>query len=79
MTLRQWSGHDPARWQEFRNRYAEEIGGQRKLLGMLRELARRGPVTLVHSAHDEVHKDAVTLRMLRLADRTKRGAGTDHG
>jgi uncharacterized protein YeaO (DUF488 family) len=24
--LRRWFGHDPARWREFRKRYAEEVG-----------------------------------------------------
>jgi hypothetical protein len=28
----------------------------------LRSLARQGPVTLVYSAHDEVHNDAIVLR-----------------
>jgi hypothetical protein len=23
--LRKWFGHDPARWEEFRRRYAEEV------------------------------------------------------
>ena len=32
------------------------------LLAHLRELVREGPVTLVYSAHDEVHNDAVVLR-----------------
>jgi uncharacterized protein YeaO (DUF488 family) len=32
----------------------------------LRELAREGPVTLVYSARDEVHNDAVVLRQMIL-------------
>lgn len=24
-TLRKWFGHDPARWEEFRRRYVEEL------------------------------------------------------
>ena len=32
-----------------------------ELLDRLRSLARQGPVTLVYSAHDEVHNDAVVL------------------
>lgn len=64
--LRKWFGHDPARWDEFRRRYAEEIRGHAELLGHLRELAREGPVTLVYSARDEVHNDAVVLRQMIL-------------
>jgi uncharacterized protein YeaO (DUF488 family) len=33
----------------------------------LRDLARKGPVTLVYSAHDELHNDAVVLRTLLLS------------
>jgi uncharacterized protein YeaO (DUF488 family) len=60
--LRKWFGHDPGRWDEFRRRYAEEIHGHAQLLAHLRELARKGPVTLVYSAHDELHNDAIVLR-----------------
>jgi uncharacterized protein YeaO (DUF488 family) len=65
--LRKWFGHDPARWPEFRRRYAEEIRRHPDELGELRSLARKGPVTLVYSAHDELHNDAVVLRELLLS------------
>jgi uncharacterized protein YeaO (DUF488 family) len=35
-------------------------------LKQLRALARKGLITLVYSAHDEVHNDAVALRDLLL-------------
>ena len=60
--LRKWFGHDPARWQEFRRRYSEEIHRHRDRLDELRALARRGRITLVFSAHDEIHNDAIVLR-----------------
>ena len=60
--LRKWFGHDPDRWDEFRRRYAKEIHGQAELLAHLRAIAREGPVTLVYSAHDELHNDAIVLR-----------------
>ncbi|MDQ2803424.1 MAG: DUF488 domain-containing protein [Pseudomonadota bacterium] len=64
--LRKWFGHDPARWEEFRRRYTEELHQNSELLSQLRALAREGPVTLVYSAHDEVHNDAIVLRDLLL-------------
>ena len=64
--LRKWFGHDPARWQAFRERYAEELRQRPEALSQIRELARKGPVTLVYSAHDEAHNDAVVLRELVL-------------
>jgi len=60
--LRKWFGHDPARWEEFRRRYKTELTAKRDLLGELRELAKQGPLTLVYSAHDEAHNQAVVLR-----------------
>jgi uncharacterized protein YeaO (DUF488 family) len=60
--LRKWFGHDPDRWVEFCRRYSNELRQHAGLLRQLRSLARKGPVTLVYSAHDEVHNDAVVLR-----------------
>ena len=65
--LRKWFGHDPARWDEFRRRYENEVRQNTDLLDQLRSLARHGPITLVYSAHDEEHNDAVELRELILA------------
>ena len=67
--LRKWFGHDPARWDEFRRRYAKEVHQHAELLDQLRALARQGPITLVYSAHDEKHNDAVELRALILGHR----------
>jgi uncharacterized protein YeaO (DUF488 family) len=64
--LRKWFGHDPERWPEFRKRYAAEVRQHPEVYDQLRELARQGPVTLVYSAHDEIHNDAVVLRSLLL-------------
>lgn len=65
--LRQWFGHDPARWQEFRRRYAAELRQRTDLLDPLRALARKGPITLVYSAHDEAHNNAIAMREFLLA------------
>ena len=64
--LRKWFGHDPARWDEFCRRYAKEVHQHAELLDQLRSRAREGPITLVYSAHDEKHNDAVELRELIL-------------
>jgi uncharacterized protein YeaO (DUF488 family) len=60
--LRQWFGHDPARWPEFRKRYLAEIRSHPEPVKRLREIARHRPLTLVYSARDELHNDAVVLR-----------------
>lgn len=77
--LRKWFGHDPARWQEFRRRYAGEMHRHPEQLTRLRALARQGVITLVYSAHDELHNDAVALRDLllgRLANRETPPSGS---
>lgn len=76
--LRKWFGHDPARWNEFCRRYREELHGNADLLGQLRALARKHPVTLIYSAHDETHNDSIVLRDVllgRAEKKTKRAIG----
>src|SRR5215471_3215048 len=65
--LRKWFSHDPRRWQEFRRRYRSEIHRHPERIDRLRTLAQHGTITLVFSARDEVHNDAVVLRDLLLA------------
>jgi uncharacterized protein YeaO (DUF488 family) len=64
--LRNWFGHDPTRWPEFRRRYTAELRGHPDQLAELRARARRRPVTLVFAARDELHNDAVVLRAVLL-------------
>ena len=59
--LRQWFGHNPSRFEEFRRRYIDELGDQRARLTALRKRAREGTLTLVYAAHDSEHNDAVVL------------------
>jgi uncharacterized protein YeaO (DUF488 family) len=64
--LRKWFAHDPARWPEFRRRYAAEIRRHPDQLAELHAIARKGPVTLIFSARDELRNDAVVLRNVLL-------------
>jgi len=66
--LRKWFGHEPSRFDEFRRRYIDQLRGERSRLSALRRRAREGTLTLVYSAHDEEHNDAVVL-----ADVLRRG------
>jgi uncharacterized protein YeaO (DUF488 family) len=72
--LRRWFGHEPGRFEEFRRRYLEELRDQRPRLTALRRRAREGAVTLVYSAHDTEHNDAVVL-----AEVLRRGLPADGG
>ena len=59
--LREWFGHEPERFDEFRRRYIEELNSQRPRLKSLRRRAREGTLTLVYAALDTEHNDAVVL------------------
>jgi uncharacterized protein YeaO (DUF488 family) len=64
--LRKWFGHRAERWPEFQRRYRKELQQppQRELLSQLSELALQGPLTLLYSARDEQHNQALVLRSL---------------
>jgi len=64
--LRNWFRHDPARWQEFRRRYTNEIRRHRERLDELRARAQSDRITLVFAAHDKIHNHAVVLRDILL-------------
>lgn len=61
--LRKWFGHDPKRWEEFQRRYRAELRQpqQQAQLHQLVTLSRRGPVTLLYSARDQEHNQALAL------------------
>jgi len=61
--LRRWYGHDPARFDEFRRRYLDELAdpARREALGHLRDLAARGPLTLLTATRDVEHSQAAVL------------------
>jgi uncharacterized protein YeaO (DUF488 family) len=62
--LRRWFGHDPARFEEFRRRYRDELADQQEKLRELRGRARNGRLTLVYGARDTEHNGAVVLAEL---------------
>jgi len=64
--LRHWFGHAPERWDEFRQRYAEELCQSQEALTELRAIAAEQPLTLLFAAHDEEHNNAVALREVLL-------------
>jgi len=64
--LRQWFGHDPARWTEFCKRYRAELRANPEAVEALGALARQDRVTLVFGARDEAHNEAVVLREVLL-------------
>lgn len=60
--LRRWFGHDPDRWQEFQDRYWQELDGDQEAWQPMLEAARDRDITLIYSAKDEEHNNAVALK-----------------
>jgi uncharacterized protein YeaO (DUF488 family) len=60
--LRKWFAHDPARWKEFKKRYAEELDDQRDQVEYLARAAKQHTVTLLFGAKDTEHNNAVALK-----------------
>ena len=59
--LRRWFNHDPSRWAEFTQRYAEELDAKKVGTAALLGAARRGRVTLLFGARDPEHNNAAAL------------------
>jgi len=60
--LRKWFGHDPEKWEEFKAKYEKELKGKQELLGKIKQMEReKGIVTLLYSAKDKEHNNAVAL------------------
>lgn len=60
--LREWFGHDPARWPEFQKRYRRELRGRKDAVNLLKHKSKEGPVTLLYAARDEEHNSALALK-----------------
>jgi uncharacterized protein YeaO (DUF488 family) len=71
--LRRWFNHDPERWNEFRKRYFAELDAKPDAWAALVDVARKGSITLVYSAHDVEQNNAVALAEYLKAQIGKRG------
>ena len=75
--LRRWFNHDPAKWKEFQRRYRAELADNPAAYQPLLDAAKLGHITLLYSAHDTEHNNAVALKayleeqlMLQSSERT---------
>ncbi|CAI8824299.1 DUF488 domain-containing protein [Methylocaldum szegediense] len=59
--LRRWFGHEPSKWNEFRQRYFSELDRKPEVIRPLLEAATRGNITLLYSARDTEHNSAIAL------------------
>ncbi|MFL9710097.1 DUF488 domain-containing protein [Methylobacillus sp. Pita1] len=59
--LRQWFGHDPEKWQEFKRCYRAELKNN-PAWPELQKLAQQKDITLIYAARDQLHNEAVILK-----------------
>lgn len=71
--LRKWFDHDPAKWKEFQQRYAEEFKDKKDAVQLLKDKAKNGTVTLLYAAHDTEHNGALALK--RILERRRKKSG----
>jgi uncharacterized protein YeaO (DUF488 family) len=62
--LRKWFGHDPAKWNQFQERYRKELRADKDAIGLLKEKSKEGTITLLYGARDEEHNEALVLKTL---------------
>jgi uncharacterized protein YeaO (DUF488 family) len=61
--LRKWFAHDPEKWEDFKKKYAEELSAKQPSLKEIRQMEKeKGTVTLLYSAKDVEHNNAVALQ-----------------
>jgi len=60
--LRKWFKHDPDKWKEFKKKYSAELDDHREQVEKLAREARKRTITLLFSARDTEHNNAVALK-----------------
>jgi uncharacterized protein YeaO (DUF488 family) len=60
--LRKWFSHDPEKWISFKKKYGLELKKKKELLLEIQHAEKeKGTVTLLYSARDKMHNQAVAL------------------
>lgn len=60
--LRKWFSHDPKKWETFKKKYIKELKENKPSLDKIKDLKKEHKIiTLIFSAKDEQHNNAVVL------------------
>ena len=60
--LRKWFNHEDIKWQEFREKYFLELKERKEEIKQLTELKGQQDLTLLFSAKNQEHNNAVALK-----------------
>ncbi|MDQ3909466.1 MAG: DUF488 family protein [Thermoproteota archaeon] len=70
--LRSWFGHDPGKWNQFKERYFKELDGKKEAIELILQKLHSGcSVFLLYGAKDEKFNNAAALKeyLLRKLDK----------
>ena len=59
--LRKWFGHEPEKFEEFERCYCKELENNPSVQPFIEMLKQHELITLLYSAHDAEHNNAVVL------------------
>jgi uncharacterized protein YeaO (DUF488 family) len=63
--LRTWFNHESIKWEEFNKKYKSELSEKHAAINQIKQLEKeKGVITLVYSAKDAEHNNAVALRSI---------------
>ena len=60
--LRKWFSHEPEKWEKFQERYKKELDANKEAWEPILKAIQKGVVTLLYSAKDTEHNNAVCLK-----------------
>ena len=60
--LRKWFNHDESKWDEFKNRYYNELQDKKESIGLLLDKAEKGTITLLYSSKEDRYNNAIALK-----------------
>ena len=61
-SLRKWFHDYPDKWEEFKDRYTEELRKKAEILNKIASKGAKGRVTLLFSYRDSEHNQAVVIK-----------------
>lgn len=60
--LRKWFNHIPAKWNEFKKKYKEELKGNTAVEQIKEIISKHSTITFLYAAKDEEHNQAIVLK-----------------
>ena len=61
-SLRKWFKHDESKWNEFKNRYYQELQNEGESIRLLLEKAEKDTITLLYSSKEDKYNNAIALK-----------------